>query len=109
MNFLAHAIAERRIDQLVALDAAFAGELRRDDHGLEVLAVADHFEVLAGEPALDAALYAVRSDQWRFSFQVLNLYPDLSSKRQAVATATKLVPTSARLTAGATSAAPKKP
>ena len=109
MNFFAHAIAERGIDQLVALDAAFTGELRGDDHGLEVLAVADHLQVLARKAAFDAAFYAVRGNQWRFSFYVLSLYPDLSSKRQAVATATKLALTSARLTAGATSEAPKKP
>src|SRR5688500_14893005 len=105
VDFLAHALAERAIDQLVALDAAFAGELRRDDHGLEVLAVADDFDVLAGESALDAALHAFGSDH----VQVLNLYPDLSSKRHADATATKAIATSARLTPGVTSEAPKKP
>src|SRR5689334_588858 len=61
VDFLAHALAERRIDELVALDAAPAGELRGDDERLEVLPVADHFHVLAGEPVLDPLLHAL----WR--------------------------------------------
>src|SRR5689334_12756759 len=46
VDLLAHALAERRVDELVALDAAPAGELRGDDERLEVLSVADHFHVL---------------------------------------------------------------
>ena len=109
MDFLAHALAERGIDHLMALDAALAGELPADHERLEMLAVADHFDVLAGEPAFDSLLDAFRSDQWRFSFYVLSLYPDLSSKRQTDATAANAAATSARLMPGATSAAPKKP
>ena len=51
MDLLAHALAERRIDELVALHAAAPGELARNDERLEVLAVADYLQVLAGEPA----------------------------------------------------------
>jgi hypothetical protein len=47
VDLLAHALAERRIDQLVALHAAAAGELRGDDERLEMLAVARDFDVLA--------------------------------------------------------------
>src|SRR5687768_14905198 len=58
VNFFTHAIAERPIHQLVALDAAFAGELAGDHDGLEMLAVADHFHVLAGETVFDALFNA---------------------------------------------------
>ena len=70
VNFLAHALTERGVDQLVALDAAFSRELRGNHHRLEMLAVADHLDVVAGEPAFDSLLDAVRSDQWRFSFSM---------------------------------------
>src|SRR5262245_57552359 len=58
VDLFAHPVAERGIYQLVALHAALAGEGRRDDQCLEVLAVAEHLEVLAGEPGLDAGLDA---------------------------------------------------
>src|ERR1044072_6015985 len=58
VDFLAHAIAERRIDELVALHAVAAGELIRDHQRLEVLAVADHLDMLAGERGLDRLLDA---------------------------------------------------
>jgi len=73
VNFFAHAIAQCAIDQLVPLHAALAGELAGDHDGLEMLAVADHFHVLAGEAGFDAAFDAVRGNQWRFSFYVLSL------------------------------------
>jgi hypothetical protein len=62
VDLLAHAFAERGVDELMALHAVAAGELVRDDQRLEVLPVADHFDVLAGERALDALLDAVRRD-----------------------------------------------
>src|SRR5262249_50861649 len=62
MDLFPHALAERRVYQLVALHAAAAGELRRDHQRLEVLAVADHLEVLAGEPRRDARLHAFHVD-----------------------------------------------
>src|SRR6266850_603791 len=62
VDLLAHALAERRIDALVALHPAAAGELRGHDHRLEVLAVADHLDVLAGQPRFDALFDAVRRD-----------------------------------------------
>src|SRR5471030_1102156 len=49
VDFLAHAVAQRGVDQLVALDQTLADEGRRNDDGLEVLAVALHFEVGAFE------------------------------------------------------------
>jgi hypothetical protein len=58
VDLLAHALAQRGVYQLVALHAAAPGELVRDDERLEVLAVADHLDVLAGETALDACLHA---------------------------------------------------
>src|SRR4030095_3847676 len=61
VDLLAHALPERRIDELVALHAAPAGERLRDDERLEVLPVSDHFQVLAGETALDPLLHAFRS------------------------------------------------
>src|SRR5687767_1513296 len=68
VDLLTHAVAERLVDQLVALHAALARESIGHDHGLEVLAVADHLDVLAGEAAFDALLDAVRGYQCRFSF-----------------------------------------
>src|SRR5258706_227175 len=58
VDFLAHAIAQGRVDQLVALHAAPAFELARNDDRLEMLAIAGHFDVLAREPGLDASLHA---------------------------------------------------
>src|SRR3954470_14891250 len=62
VDFLAHALAERCVNELVALDATASGELVGNDQRLKVLAVADHFHVLAGEPGSDARLDALRSD-----------------------------------------------
>src|ERR1044071_8309919 len=45
VDLFAHPVAERGVHQLVALHAALAGERRRDDDRLEMLAVADHLEV----------------------------------------------------------------
>lgn len=54
MDFRAHAVAQRLVDALVLLHPADAGELRADDHGLEVLAVvAQHLRVLAGQAIHD--------------------------------------------------------
>src|SRR5438128_2491918 len=60
VDLFAHALAERRIDQLVALHAAAAGEFGGDDERLEMLAVARHLDVLAGEPGRDPLLDAFR-------------------------------------------------
>src|SRR5688572_4285154 len=54
VDLLAHAIAERLVNQLVALHAALACERIGHHHRLEVLAVADDFDVLADEAAFDA-------------------------------------------------------
>src|SRR5215471_1155075 len=62
MDLFAHPVAERGIYQLVPLHAILAGERRRDDQRLEMLAVADHLEVLAGDAGLDAGLDAFGID-----------------------------------------------
>src|SRR5688572_13366374 len=62
VDLLAHALAQRLVDELVALHAAAAGEFARDHERLEVLPVADHLDVLARQPALDARLHAFRSN-----------------------------------------------
>ena len=67
MDLLAHALAEGGVDQLVTLDAALAGELRLNHHRLEVLAVAEHFDVLARETAFDALFHAFWSHHLRSS------------------------------------------
>src|SRR6185503_15495122 len=61
VHLFPHALAERRVDELVALHAGAAGEPRRDHQRLEVLAVANHLDVLAGEPGLDRVLDAFGS------------------------------------------------
>src|SRR5438132_6900058 len=45
VDLLAHAIAERRIDELVALHAAAPGKFVGDDQCLEMLAVAHHLDM----------------------------------------------------------------
>src|SRR5882724_615595 len=62
VDFVAHALAERAINQLVALHPVAPGELRRNDQRLEVLPVARHLDVLAGKPGFDALLDAFRRD-----------------------------------------------
>lgn len=54
--FLFHAIAERRIDELVPLDRPLAFEGRRHDRREEMLAVAFDFQMSAGETAGDVLL-----------------------------------------------------
>ena len=49
MHFLAHPLAERGIDELVALHPAPAFERGADDHRVEVAAVAIDLQVLAVE------------------------------------------------------------
>jgi hypothetical protein len=109
VNFFAHALAQSGIDELVPLHAAAPGELGGHHDGLEMLPVAHHLDVLAGEPGFDAVFHAFGGNQWRFSFYVLSLYPDLSSTRQIDATAANAIMTIARLTPGGTSEEAKKP
>jgi hypothetical protein len=68
VDLFAHALAERRVHELVALYAAAAGEFARNDERLEMLAVAHDFDMLAGEAGLDSLLYAFGAYQCRFSF-----------------------------------------
>src|SRR5438034_3476780 len=67
VDLLAHALAQGRVHELVALHAAAPGKLFRHDERLEVLAVAQDFDVLAGEPALDAGFRAFRGDHFNTS------------------------------------------
>ena len=62
MDLLAHELAERLVDELVALHATLAGEFARHHDRLEVLAVAEYFDMLAGEAGLDPLRHAVGSD-----------------------------------------------
>src|SRR3990172_782692 len=59
----AHSFAQRRVHQLMALHAALAFKRTRDDQRLEMLPLADHLDMRAGEARLDAALDAFRRDQ----------------------------------------------
>src|SRR6266545_5836894 len=56
MNLIAHALTESGVHELVTPDAGQAFELCRHDHRLEVLAVADDFEMLARHAGGDRAL-----------------------------------------------------
>src|SRR5690242_16914935 len=60
MDFTAHAFSERRVDELVALHAAFAAKRLADDERLEVLAVARDAHLEASQPLLDVALDLLR-------------------------------------------------
>src|SRR3990172_12084303 len=62
VNFLAHALPPRLVNELVALHAAPAGEKVRHDQRLEMLAVADHLQVLARQPRRNALLHAFDRD-----------------------------------------------
>src|SRR5438309_8143182 len=62
VDLLAHAFAERSVDELVPLYPVAPGEFGRDDERLEMLAVAHDLDMLADEPRLDAPLDALRRD-----------------------------------------------
>ncbi len=57
VDLLAHAVAERRVDELVAAHAAQAREVGAHDDGLEMRAVAAHLDMGDGRPArIDASM-----------------------------------------------------
>ena len=56
VDFLAHPLAQRRIDKLMTLDARQPGKFLAHDHRLEVLAVAGDFDVLARDPRFNRML-----------------------------------------------------
>ena len=56
MNFLAHAIAQGTVHQLMPLHARLAAKGLAHDHRFEVLPVADHFEMLTWQVIFDVAL-----------------------------------------------------
>ena len=53
MDFLAHTLAQRGIDELVPLHAALALEGTTDDQRLEMLAIAGNAQLLAFQTAGD--------------------------------------------------------
>ena len=59
MDLLAHSIAQRRVDALVARHARAALELGRHDGGEEVPPVAFDLEVLAGQAGGDEVAHFV--------------------------------------------------
>jgi hypothetical protein len=69
VDFLAHPVAKHAVDGLVLLDPALAAKLGADDDCLEMMAVAGHFDVVAGKLFLDVGLdlfggnHLVRSGQ----------------------------------------------
>src|SRR5712664_2023528 len=62
VDLLAHAFAERSVDELVPLYPVAPGEFGRDDERPDMLAVAHDLDMLADEPRLDAPLDALRRD-----------------------------------------------
>jgi hypothetical protein len=56
MNFCAHTITQRSIDQLVAGDWALAFKEAADNHGLEMMAVTLNIKVLTGQALGDITL-----------------------------------------------------
>ena len=60
VDLLAHALAERRIHELVALHPALAAERLADDERLEMLSVARDAHLAALQPFLDVALDLLR-------------------------------------------------
>ena len=55
VDLLAHALAERPVDELVLLHAALAAKRRAHDDRLEMMAVAGDLDAIAGEALLDVA------------------------------------------------------
>ena len=53
---LPHAVAKRPIHNLMLLDAILVAKLRTDNNGFEMLAVPNHFNVIASEAFLDIRL-----------------------------------------------------
>ena len=62
MNLFAHPVAQRSIDELVALHPASPGESRTHHNRLEMLAVATHLKVFALQACNDALPYGFWSD-----------------------------------------------
>src|SRR5689334_20769063 len=65
VDLLAHALAERRVHQLVALHATEPREFGAHDDRLEMRAVAAHLEVRAREAGADRGLDGARFDHGR--------------------------------------------
>ena len=104
MDLLAHAIAERAVHQLVALDPAQALECRTDDQRLEMLPVAVDLDLVAGKSGLDRALDVVGSES--SGPQLVAAFEHLERHHRERA---QQVATTAKLIQGAMSDKPKKP
>src|SRR5881394_2172452 len=105
VNFLAHPVAERRIDELVLANLRQSFEARADDQRFPVLAVAANGEVLAGQMLRDGAFDRFGGDhgQWR------NFQPRRKRASVSADSAAQQQATSASESIGATSECPKKP
>ena len=53
VDFLAHTIAKRTIDNLMLLDTVLVAKLGADDHGLEMVAITDYLDVFARQAFLN--------------------------------------------------------
>ena len=62
VDFFAHAVPQRSVNNLVALDARFPGKGCRHDHRLKMRAIALHGEMFAIEFIVDISLYCFWSD-----------------------------------------------
>ena len=68
MNFFTHAVAQRRIDELMTLYQPLASKGGRDDQCTEMLAIAFDFEVSALKTASDVILDEFWCGQHDFAF-----------------------------------------
>ena len=62
VDFLTHPVAERAVHELMLLDFGQAREGGAYDHGLEMLAVAGNFDMLAGEAGFRSRVGCIRGD-----------------------------------------------
>jgi phospholipase/carboxylesterase len=69
MNFFAHAVTQRRIDQLMPLDQTLAGKRRRDNQRTEVLAIAFDFQRFADSAGVIVVAPNSRSVTWDLILQ----------------------------------------
>lgn len=70
MDFFAHAVAERGIDELMPLDQALAFKCRRDDDGIEMLAIAIDVEMRAFETGSNIFFNEFRSWEHGDTFKI---------------------------------------
>jgi hypothetical protein len=71
MNVFAHAIAERRVDELVLTDFRLPSKKCAHDDGFEVPAVTGNFDVLTFQTILDALLDQIGVHCWSCGYRLL--------------------------------------